>query len=223
MAAPAALSAIGLIGLAPMGRNLAGNLLDKGMPVYGWERDPAIAAAAGAQLPAEVPQRRIEDVVAALSPPRCVLLMIASGAPVDDCLGRLGGLLQPGDIVIDGGNSHPDDTGRRQAELRRRGIALLGVGISGGPQGARLGPAIMAGGPMAAWDVVRLTLENIAAAGAGVPMPAFASALAYVEMRGRDRLPTALTQLQRDFFGDHGLRRRDGAALRGPWRRDGGG
>ncbi len=138
---------IGLIGLGTMGRNLALNLADHGTPLVVWERDPQLAALARDQLPAGTVWADSPAALAAILPaPRAILLMVTAGAAVDAVVEALQPSLAPGDVVLDGGNADARDTARRQAGLAGTGIELIGLGVSGGEEGARFGPALMAGG-----------------------------------------------------------------------------
>ncbi len=155
----------GVIGLGVMGRNLALNLEDHGVPVVAWNRasdrpDDFLARNAGKRL---VRAETLEELTSVLDRPRRILLMVKAGAAVDAVLEALAPLLDRGDVVLDGGNSAFTDTRRRQAALEARGIALLGVGISGGEAGARHGPSLMPGGDRRAYDRVQPVLEMIAA------------------------------------------------------------
>ncbi len=145
---------VGLIGLGVMGRNLALNLRDHGYAVAAFE--PLRGTAAD-----------LEEIVAGLVPPRRVLLMVKAGAPVEGQIEALARMLEPGDIVIDGGNSHFRDTERRAAELAEKGLHLLGAGISGGTEGARSGASIMVGGPGEAFARAESLLRDIAAVADG--------------------------------------------------------
>jgi len=162
---------IGVIGLAVMGRNIALNLADHGFTVAVHNRTRAKAA----QLVAEHPQLPLVDsptleaFVDALKPPRVCLLMIQAGAAVDGQIAQLLPLLAPGDIVIDGGNSLWEDTDRRLATLREHGIHYVGMGISGGEEGARHGPSLMPAGAAAAWPRVQPMFQAIAAKVDGAP------------------------------------------------------
>lgn len=94
----------------------------------------------------------LEEFVNSLKPgPRRVMLMVKAGAAVDEFINHLSPLLSPGDIIIDGGNSHFDDTNRRCAELESKGLCFVGCGVSGGEEGARYGPSLMPGGTASAW------------------------------------------------------------------------
>jgi 6-phosphogluconate dehydrogenase len=155
----------GLLGLAVMGRNLALNINDHGFSMAVWNRDQNtlqkfIAASAGRNIvgPATLP-----EFVAALERPRRIMLLVKAGKPVDDVLAQLEPLLENGDIVIDGGNTHFADTRRREEALRAKGVSFVGMGVSGGEEGARRGPSLMPGGSAAAWQRLQPVLEAIAA------------------------------------------------------------
>ncbi len=156
---------IGLIGLAVMGQNLARNIASRGIDVAVYNRttartDEFVAAHPDAHITAT---RSLEDFVAQLERPRRVLLMVQAGQPVDATIQLLLPLLEPGDMIIDGGNSLFRDTERRTAELEAAGIRFLGVGISGGEEGALHGPSIMPGGPRDAYPAIEPILNAIAA------------------------------------------------------------
>lgn len=162
---------LGIIGLGTMGRNLALNLADHEVPLVAWERDEDLAARARNELP---PETVWADDAAGLArrlvAPRAVLLMVTAGAAVDAVIAALTPHLSDGDVIVDGGNTDTPDTARRQAALAQDGIHLIGLGVSGGEEGARRGPALMAGGDPAAWDRVAPTLQAIAARAAdGTP------------------------------------------------------
>ncbi|MCR9070215.1 MAG: NADP-dependent phosphogluconate dehydrogenase [Alphaproteobacteria bacterium] len=164
-------SPLGIIGLGTMGRNLALNLADHGVPLVAWERDGTLAARARDKLPAATAwAKEAADLAARLAAPRTVLLMVTAGAAVDAVIEALRPHLAAGDTIIDGGNTEAADTARRQADLAAKGIHLIGLGVSGGEEGARRGPALMAGGAAEAWDRVAPTLRAIAARAAdGAP------------------------------------------------------
>ena len=157
---------IGVAGLGVMGGNLALNLEDHGYRVALWthteEKVQRFIGRSGANR-RWVGTRTLEEFAAALAPPRRILLMVKAGEPVDGMLDRLASHLAPGDVVIDGGNSFFRDTRRREAALRARGISFIGMGVSGGEEGARYGPSLMPGGGRAAYDLLRPVLESIAA------------------------------------------------------------
>jgi len=155
----------GMAGLGVMGRNLALNVAEHGFPVVVWNRSREVADA----LVAEHPGRGLEsaaslrELVAALGRPRAVMLMVPAGPAVDGVLADLVPLLEPGDVVVDGGNSWFEDTRRRERELRARDLRFVGVGVSGGEEGARHGPSLMPGGDAEAYRVIAPVLEAIAA------------------------------------------------------------
>lgn len=157
---------IGLIGLAVMGQNLVLNMADHGATVAVYNRTTAKVddflggAAAGTSV---IGTHSLEALVASLARPRRVMLMVKAGAPVDATIESLVPLLEAGDIIIDGGNSHFADSERRMRDLAERGIRFIGAGISGGEEGARHGPSIMPGGDVGAWPHVRDLFRAIAA------------------------------------------------------------
>jgi len=157
---------IGLIGLAVMGQNLVLNMADHGFRVGVFNRT---TSRVGEFLSGPARGKAIggffspEELVKGLKRPRRVMLMVKAGKPVDDTITQLSSLLEPGDILIDGGNSHFRDTERRILEWESRGILYLGTGISGGEEGARHGPSIMPGGSVEAWPHVKTLLQSIAA------------------------------------------------------------
>jgi len=163
---------IGLIGLAVMGQNLALNIADHGHQVAVFNRTTA-KVDAFLEGPAKdfsiIGTHSLEALVAAIKPPRRILLMVKAGAPVDQTIDALIPLLQPGDIIIDGGNSHYPDSTRRTRALAEKGILFLGTGISGGEEGARHGPSVMPGGNPEAWPRVSGILQDIAAKVDGEP------------------------------------------------------
>ncbi len=148
-----------------MGSNLALNIEEHGFPVAVWnlEADRTAEFVAEHAGRAFTPVDTFEELVAAIAPPRRILMMIPAGEPVDQTLNGLTPLLEPGDIVIDGGNSNFNQTERRGGELADRGLAFFGVGVSGGAEGARHGPSLMPGGPRQAYAAIQPVLEAIAA------------------------------------------------------------
>jgi 6-phosphogluconate dehydrogenase len=157
---------IGLIGLAVMGQNLVLNMNDHGYRVAVFNRtvskvDEFIQnEAAGTRV---VGTHSIAELVQALKKPRRVMLMVKAGDTVDRMIESLLPHLEPGDILIDGGNSHYPDTNRRTKSLAAQGILFIGTGVSGGEEGARFGPSIMPGGNPAAWPHVKEIFQAIAA------------------------------------------------------------
>ena len=165
------LSEIGVSGLAVMGENLALNLANHHFRVSAWNRSYEKTAAfleRAGSLPV-TGCRTPEEFVASLEQPRRILLMVKAGRAVDDCIEAFLPHLDPGDILMDGGNSLYLDTVRRERALGERGIRFLGVGISGGEEGALHGPSIMPGGDEGAWPCVKKYLQTIAAQVDGVP------------------------------------------------------
>jgi 6-phosphogluconate dehydrogenase len=154
-----------MIGLAVMGSNLALNIVDHGFSVAVWNREPDRTDAFLADNPGKPLQgtKTLEEFVAALSKPRRIMMMIKAGAPVDETIDKLIPLVEPGDILIDGGNSWFKETQERTARLEARGIHFVGSGVSGGEDGARLGPSLMPGGSKEAWEAIRPVFEAIAA------------------------------------------------------------
>jgi 6-phosphogluconate dehydrogenase len=157
---------IGLIGLAVMGQNLVLNMNDHGYTVAVFNRtvskvDDFLAnEARGTKI---IGTHSIQELCAALKKPRRVMLLVKAGNPVDDFIDALLPHLEPGDIVIDGGNSHFPDTTRRARHLESKGLLYIGTGVSGGEEGARRGPSIMPGGSGAAWPHVKQIFQAIAA------------------------------------------------------------
>ena len=163
---------IGLIGLAVMGENLVLNMESKGFRVAVYNRTTAVTEKfAGARAKGKniVPCRTLEEFVAALARPRKVQIMVKAGAPVDAVIEQLIPLLEPGDIIIDGGNSLWTDTQRREKYLREKGIHFFGVGVSGGEEGALKGPSIMPGGSAEGWKELEPIYTKIAAVAEGEP------------------------------------------------------
>ena len=164
---------IGLIGLGTMGAMLALNIAEKGFPIAVWNRTVATTRAfhAGAgDLAARItPPESLADLVAAIKPPRAIILMVPAGPVVDDEIAALTPLLSPGDMIIDAGNANFHDTDRRAANAAKGGPRFLGIGVSGGEEGARHGPSIMGGGARADWDRVAPILEAISAKYHGTP------------------------------------------------------
>jgi 6-phosphogluconate dehydrogenase len=157
---------IGLIGLAVMGQNLVLNMNDHGFRVAAFNRTVATVdefvngSARGTKV---IGTHSIEELVAALATPRRVMLLVKAGRPVDDFIDLLLSHLEPGDIIIDGGNSNFNDTVRRTAYVESKGLLYIGTGVSGGEEGARHGPSIMPGGSPAAWPHVKPIFQAIAA------------------------------------------------------------
>ncbi len=159
-------SNIGLIGLAVMGENLVLNMANHGFRVSVFNRTPERTdkfLAGGASGKPIVGFHSLDEFVDSLERPRKVMMMVKAGRPVDDLIEQLIPLLEPGDVIIDGGNSHYPDTNRRTAYIESKGILYIGTGVSGGEEGALKGPSIMPGGSKAAWPLVKPIFQTIAA------------------------------------------------------------
>jgi 6-phosphogluconate dehydrogenase len=155
---------IGIVGLGVMGRNFLLNLADHGFNVAGFDIDKnKVGSFSKDQLSRINPTGEIEEFIDMLRRPRAIMLLVPAGKPVDSAIDNLINHLQPGDIIIDAGNSYFKDTDRRVHELSTRRIMFMGTGISGGEEGARNGPSIMPGGSEAAWERVRPMFEAAAA------------------------------------------------------------
>jgi 6-phosphogluconate dehydrogenase len=158
-------SQFGMIGLAVMGSNLALNVEEHGFSVAVWNFEPErvdsfIAENAGKKFTGT---KTLEEFVAALERPRRIMMMIKAGTPVDMTLDKLAPLLEPGDVVIDGGNSWFKDTQERTKRVESKGIHFVGSGVSGGEEGARFGPSLMPGGSNESWQAIQPVFEAIAA------------------------------------------------------------
>ena len=161
---------VGVLGVGVMGRNLAWNIADHGYTVAVWNREADMLAEVLAAAPGRLHgTATLEEFVGALERPRRILIMITAGRPVDLVLDALEPLLEPGDIVIEGGNSWFEDTRRREERLTARGLHFFGVGVSGGEDGARHGPSLMPGGKAEAYPRIQPVLEAIAARTASGP------------------------------------------------------
>ena len=159
-------SEIGLIGLAVMGENLVMNMESKGftVSVYNRTADKVTNFINGRAKGKNITGTySLEELVGSLEKPRKVMMMIKAGSAVDDMIEALIPLLENGDILIDGGNSHFPDTARRTAYVESKGLLYIGTGVSGGEEGALKGPSLMPGGSRAAWDSVKPILQAICA------------------------------------------------------------
>src|SRR3954471_10023546 len=158
---------IALIGLAVMDQNLNLNMADHGYKVVAFNRTVSKVdeflndAAKGHQN--VIGAHSIEEMAALLKRPRKVMLMVKAGSAVDDFIEAVLPHLEPGDCIIDGGNSHFPDTIRRTKYLEGKGLLYIGTGVSGGEEGARRGPSIMPGGSPAAWPHVKEIFQSVAA------------------------------------------------------------
>ncbi|TDC62010.1 NADP-dependent phosphogluconate dehydrogenase [Actinomadura sp. GC306] len=163
---------IGVTGLAVMGRNLARNLARHGHPVAVHNRTATRTkalvdqfGAEGTFLPAETP----EQLVSSLERPRRLVIMVKAGGATDAVIDEFAPLLEPGDMIVDGGNANFADTRRRESALRERGLHFVGTGISGGEEGALHGPSIMPGGSAESYEALGPLLEDISAKVDGTP------------------------------------------------------
>ncbi len=157
---------IGLIGLAVMGENLALNMESRGYRVAVFNRTTSVTdkfIAGRAQGKSFVGCHTVEDLVKNLATPRKVMLMVKAGPAVDALIDQLLPLLSPGDVIIDGGNTYYLDTERRTQYVESKGLLYVGTGVSGGEEGALLGPSLMPGGSPAAWPLVKGIFQAIAA------------------------------------------------------------
>ena len=158
---------IALIGLAVMGQNLIMNMNDHGYTVVAYNRtiakvDEFLNDAAKGR-PTILGAHSIEEMVKLLKRPRKIMLMVKAGTPVDEFIETLLPYLEPGDLIVDGGNSHFPDTIRRTKYLESKGLLFIGTGVSGGEEGARFGPSMMPGGSVAAWPLVKDIFQAICA------------------------------------------------------------
>src|SRR5713101_4642625 len=157
---------LGLIALAVMGENLVLNMESHGYTVAVYNRTRArvdeflAGRARGKRI---VGCHSVKELVAALKRPRKVMMMVKAGPAVDQVIAEVAPLIEPGDVLIDGGNTHFPDTTRRTKALKERGLLFIGTGVSGGEEGALLGPSIMPGGDPAAWPHVKPIFQAIAA------------------------------------------------------------
>jgi 6-phosphogluconate dehydrogenase len=157
---------IGLIGLAVMGQNLVLNMADHGYRVAVFNRTTSKVndfIDGPAKDTTIIGTYSMEELVASLAKPRKVMLMVKAGEVVDRFIEMLVPLLEPGDVIIDGGNSHFPDSIRRTAYLREKGLRFIGTGVSGGEEGARYGPSIMPGGDPEAWPLVKDIFQAVSA------------------------------------------------------------
>src|ERR1700736_3398203 len=163
---------IGLIGLAVMGENLVLNMESKGFSVAVFNRTTEVTdkfATTRAKGKNIRPTRTIQEFIGALKKPRKAQVMIKAGKPVDQVIGEIAPLMEKGDVIIDGGNSLFTDTQRRCKELEGRGIHYVGMGVSGGEEGALKGPSLMPGGSRESWEIIAPIFRKIAAQVDGEP------------------------------------------------------
>lgn len=167
-------SQVGMIGLGTMGRNLLLNIADHGFIISGYDKDIAKQATLN-QINHKnvIVSTSIESFVHSLETPRKIIILVPAGKIVDYVIQELIPFLEKDDILIDGGNSHFTDTDRRFADLQSTGIHFMGMGVSGGEDGARYGPSMMPGSNRASYEVMRPILEKIAAKAEGMPCVQF--------------------------------------------------
>lgn len=195
----------GMIGLGTMGRNLVLNVADHGFEVCGYDRDAKqrqIMEDAGKGKPVSTAASSAE-LIAKLQTPRIIMLLVPAGKIVDAVINELVPQLQKGDILIDGGNSHFIDTERRYLALQDSGIHFIGMGVSGGEDGARFGPSMMPGGNIESYNLVKDILEAIAAKAEGEPCVAYmghSAAGHYVKMV-HNGIEYAIMQLISEVYG----------------------
>lgn len=162
---------LGMIGLGTMGRNLLLNMADHGFPVAGYDKDAAkleMLSKEGLNKPVKG-FALLDEFINSLTLPRVIMLLVPAGKIVDAVIDEVQPLLSAGDIIIDGGNSHFTDTNERVKRLEQKELHFFGMGISGGEEGARLGPSMMPGGDIKAYSYVRPIIESIAAKVNGEP------------------------------------------------------
>ncbi|MET1412581.1 NADP-dependent phosphogluconate dehydrogenase [Roseibium sp. HPY-6] len=176
MSSHGAVAEIGLIGLGTMGGNLALNIAENGFQIAVYnrttEKTDQFITKAGDLSAKLVPSKTLADFVASIKTPRAVILMVPAGEAVDAQIEALRPLLDPQDLIIDAGNANYHDTNRRAKEADEKGPRFLGIGVSGGEEGARFGPSIMGGGANDAWGQVGHILEAISAKYEGEPCAA---------------------------------------------------
>ena len=166
----------GMIGLGVMGRNFLLNMADHGYKVIGFDKDNQKTTALEAAATAGTTVKGVgtlKEMVDMLETPRKIMMLVPAGKIVDDVIESLLPLVQPGDIIIDGGNSHFTDTLRRVAYLQSKDLHFTGMGVSGGEEGARKGPSIMPGGDAAAYPHIKPMLEAVSAKVNGAPCVAY--------------------------------------------------
>lgn len=163
---------IGLIGLGVMGQNLVLNMADHGFTVTVYNRSIEKVhefLANEAKGKAIIGAESLKDLISKLKTPRMVVLLVKAGSAVDSFIEQLKEYMEPGDIIIDGGNSEFQDSNRRCQELKKSGLRFVGSGVSGGEDGARYGPSLMPGGNKEAWPYIKPIFQSICAKVDGQP------------------------------------------------------
>jgi 6-phosphogluconate dehydrogenase len=166
----------GMVGIGVMGSNFLLNMADNGYKVIGFDLNAEKAKHLEEQASPGTIVKGVttaEEMVLQLDKPRRIMMLVPAGKPVDSVIANLLPMLEPNDVLIDGGNSHYTDTLRRVKELEQKGIHFMGMGVSGGEEGARKGPSIMPGGDISAWKRVKPMLEAVSAKVDGVPCVAY--------------------------------------------------
>jgi 6-phosphogluconate dehydrogenase len=155
----------GMMGLGVMGHMLALNMERNGFRVAGYDLDPDKVHSFASDNPGKnlVACASLDEFLSSLEKPRRIMMMVPAGKALDGAIASLINILEPGDLLIDGGNTFFQDTERRSKELEAKGINYIGTGVSGGEQGALLGPSIMPGGQFEAWQLVKPIFESISA------------------------------------------------------------
>ncbi|WP_151086418.1 NADP-dependent phosphogluconate dehydrogenase [Hymenobacter baengnokdamensis] len=167
--------AFGMIGLGTMGRNLLLNMADHGFAVAGYDKNQKQVDLLGQEGQGKPVKGFMDskEFVQSIKMPRAIMMLVPAGAIVDSVIAEMTPLLSPGDILIDGGNSHFTDTERRAKELAAKNLHFFGMGVSGGEEGARFGPSMMPGGDAEAYKVMQPVFEAIAAKVDGAPCVAY--------------------------------------------------
>lgn len=214
----------GMVGLGTMGRNLVLNIADHGFEVCGYDRDEqqrkTMETAAAGKLVSTAASSA--ELISKLDTPRIIMLLVPAGKIVDAVIDELVPQLQKGDILIDGGNSHFIDTERRYQALQHSGIHFIGMGVSGGEDGARFGPSMMPGGNIESYNLVKDILEAIAAKAEGEPCVAYMGHTAaghYVKMV-HNGIEYAIMQLISEVYGllkNEGMTNAEFAGLFDEW------
>ncbi len=201
---------IGIVGLGTMGYNLALNIISKGFPLAAYDiEDGKVEQLTREKQDISTGAQSLPDLIKAVRRPRAIIILVPAGKVVDDIIHEMEDHLDAGDVLIDGGNSHFSDTERRQDYLKHSGVIFMGLGISGGADGALHGPSMMPGGEVKGWERVRHIFESIAARYKGEPCVRYlgnASVGHYVKMV-HNGIEYALMQLLAESYDTlhHGI------------------